>query len=439
MPWAAKAAAQAHRIEEKASAKVAMRDEVCRRRNWLRRRLRAEPELDRGRRGGRDRDAARRPRTRSRATAIATPRGSGRRRATTDRAEHRLDLGPHDLAGRDRRGRDEIGRVLARDGEPGEAARELARRHHEHRDEHGERVVALAEAAPQQQRGRHQIEDLHQGLRHQPGIAREQRPFLLAQHPRGACGTGSAGRLRPGGPARPRARRPRPRERRSARDDDRDHGREAGRATPPTARARLAGSPSSARAGHPDGLSGRRRPRDDAIGGQDREPRRIVEGQDRDAPGPRSRRPPRSIAATICAARRVRPGRAAGTGRPSAPSRGRRPRCRAPRAPHRRASQRGPSRSDQDVDERARRAASPSASRARRDPADPHGEQAARRHRRGQDEVEIAARIEGAGHGSRSPARAARHQDRSAGARDEDERARVRPDARRAQRPPRSS
>ena len=54
-PPAPTVAAQA--IEEKASAKVAMRDEVCRRRNWLRARLHAEAELDPGRRGGRRQNA----------------------------------------------------------------------------------------------------------------------------------------------------------------------------------------------------------------------------------------------------------------------------------------------------------------------------------------------------------------------------------------------
>jgi hypothetical protein len=36
VPAAASAAAPAQAIEEKASAKVATRDDVCRRRNWLR-------------------------------------------------------------------------------------------------------------------------------------------------------------------------------------------------------------------------------------------------------------------------------------------------------------------------------------------------------------------------------------------------------------------
>ena len=40
---------------------------------------------------------------------------------------------------------------------------------------------AVAEAAPQQEGRRQQIEHLHQGLRHQPGIAPQQRPFLAPQ------------------------------------------------------------------------------------------------------------------------------------------------------------------------------------------------------------------------------------------------------------------
>ena len=41
--------------------------------------------------------------------------------------------------GRDRRGDDEVVRVLARDGEPGEAAGELAGGHDQHRDDDDDR------------------------------------------------------------------------------------------------------------------------------------------------------------------------------------------------------------------------------------------------------------------------------------------------------------
>ena len=87
-----------------------------------------------------------------------------------------------------------IGAVATRSGasspgdrEPGEPARELPRRHHQHRHQHDQRAGALAIAAPQQQRGRQQIEDLHQRLRHQPRIAPQQRPFLLPQRARSAA------------------------------------------------------------------------------------------------------------------------------------------------------------------------------------------------------------------------------------------------------------
>ena len=39
----------------------------------------------------------------------------------------------------------------------------------------------VGKASPQQQRRRHQIEQLHQALRHQPGVAPQQHEFLPAQ------------------------------------------------------------------------------------------------------------------------------------------------------------------------------------------------------------------------------------------------------------------
>ena len=52
-----------------------------------------------------------------------------------DGDEHRLDLGDQHGARRNGGGDDEIVRVLAGDGEPGEAARELAGGHDDHRDD----------------------------------------------------------------------------------------------------------------------------------------------------------------------------------------------------------------------------------------------------------------------------------------------------------------
>ena len=85
---------------------------------------------------------------------------------------------------RDRRGGDEVRRVLAGHGEPGEAAGQLSGSHHQHRHQQDQRALAVAEAAPQQQRRRQQVQQLHQRLRDQPGIAAQQRPFLQAQRAR---------------------------------------------------------------------------------------------------------------------------------------------------------------------------------------------------------------------------------------------------------------
>ena len=59
---------------------------------------------------------------------------------------------------------------------------------------------AVGEAAPEQQRRRQQIEELHQGLRDQPGIAAEQDEFLASQRllPRSAAKGPSAGAGRAG-------------------------------------------------------------------------------------------------------------------------------------------------------------------------------------------------------------------------------------------------
>ena len=134
----------------------------------------------------------------------ATRRGDGehrdqRREHRGDDAEHRLDLGAENKARRHRRGGDEIGRVFAGDGEPGETAGELARRHHQHRDEQVERAAAGLETPPQQHRRRHQIKHLHQRLRHEPRIAAQQQPFLAAKRASGRSGAEDRLPLRPPG------------------------------------------------------------------------------------------------------------------------------------------------------------------------------------------------------------------------------------------------
>src|SRR6476646_4256369 len=58
---------------------------------------------------------------------------------------------------------------------------ELAGRHDDDRRDQHDRGGTVGKAAPQQQRRRHQIEQLHQALRQQPGIAPEQHEFLSPQ------------------------------------------------------------------------------------------------------------------------------------------------------------------------------------------------------------------------------------------------------------------
>ena len=68
------------------------------------------------------------------------------------------------IARADRRRGYEIRRVFAEDGETGEAASELTRRHHEHRYNHQEGARVVAEMARQKQDRWQKIEDLHEHL-----------------------------------------------------------------------------------------------------------------------------------------------------------------------------------------------------------------------------------------------------------------------------------
>ena len=103
-------------------------------------RLRPEPELDQRSRSGATR--RRRCREQRQPRRCQRQRQDERREHQRDAADHRFDLGADDTARRHRRGRDQVGRVLARDREPGEAAGELARRHHQHRHEQHQ-IVAV--------------------------------------------------------------------------------------------------------------------------------------------------------------------------------------------------------------------------------------------------------------------------------------------------------
>ena len=139
-PAAARPAVAAQAIDENASAKVATRDEVWRRRKCLRRAwVRNQSWISVADTADTPMPAAATSASRGEASAIASDE---RREDQRDAAGHRLDLGAHDEARRDRRGGHQVGRVLAGDGEPGEAAGELARRHHQHRHQQHE-VVAV--------------------------------------------------------------------------------------------------------------------------------------------------------------------------------------------------------------------------------------------------------------------------------------------------------
>src|SRR5256885_10495070 len=99
-------------------------------------RLGPEPERDLERRGGRDRDADRRE---YRVTRREEGKGQHRRaEGEGERPHHGLDLAADGGTGSDRRGGDEVRRILAGYGEPAEGATELAadRRQHPDPDHH---------------------------------------------------------------------------------------------------------------------------------------------------------------------------------------------------------------------------------------------------------------------------------------------------------------
>ena len=195
-----------------------MRDEVCRRRNWLRLRLHAEAELNqRGGAAAASTPDAPRPRRRTANRTPARPRAA---RTPARSCRSPLRSWPAGCAAA------AIGAVATRSGasspeidSQASPPAELTGRHHHHRNQHDVSVVAVAKGDPQQQRGRQQIENLHQRLRHQPGIAPQQRPFLLPQHARRRAAAES--RSTSGAGARPCSRRRRPPW----------HGRRSGRRT----------------------------------------------------------------------------------------------------------------------------------------------------------------------------------------------------------------
>ncbi len=76
-----------------------------------------------------------------------------------------LDLGADDAGWHQRRRRDEVGSVLARDRQPGQPAGQLSGRHHDDGRDQRQRRGAVGKIPPEQERRRHQIKQLHQGLR----------------------------------------------------------------------------------------------------------------------------------------------------------------------------------------------------------------------------------------------------------------------------------
>ena len=168
------------RSRKSASANVAMREEVWRRRKWLRLACErnqnwiavaepaatAMPEAATSAAIGAIAARARRRKARTRWRCLPSPLRSWRARRG---------------AAADGRAGDEIGRILAGDGEPGEAARELARGHDQHRHQQTPRAAArrscatAAAPAAEDRAAASAICDMSHGSRS------KQCPFLAAQ------------------------------------------------------------------------------------------------------------------------------------------------------------------------------------------------------------------------------------------------------------------
>jgi len=142
-------------------------------------RLHAKAKLDHGR-CGRCRQNAQSA-DRGREHGIECEERNDRRKNEPHHAKDGFDLGEQDPIGRDWRSRNEVRRVFPRNGEPRQPAGELTGGHDNHGDQDDKRIVSRAECNPKQQRRRQKIKNLHQRLRHQPGIPLEKRPFLVTQ------------------------------------------------------------------------------------------------------------------------------------------------------------------------------------------------------------------------------------------------------------------
>ena len=165
-------------MEIKASAKVAMREEVWRRRNWLRfacHETRAEWRWKTA-----PPQKYRQPPRPPDALEINSQRRDEWKEHEPDALQHRFGLGAQQPSPVDRRRPHQVGSILAGDGKPGQAARQLARRHHQHRHQHNA-APPLPIIVPEQERGRGKIQQLDKGLGNQPGIPQDQEVFLAAE------------------------------------------------------------------------------------------------------------------------------------------------------------------------------------------------------------------------------------------------------------------
>ena len=116
----ASTAVAAHPIEENASAKVASRDEVWRRRNWLRRACTRNQSWV----AVADVEATMTPTAVTAACSGEANSSAVTRENHANRDQHHFDFSPDDPRGRERRGRHQIGSVFARDRQPCKSTRD---------------------------------------------------------------------------------------------------------------------------------------------------------------------------------------------------------------------------------------------------------------------------------------------------------------------------
>ena len=187
LPAAASAAVAAQVIDENASAKVAMREEVCRRRKWLR------LAWARNQSWIAVADAAAITMPIAAMTACQARRAPARRRTARTRArcaEHGFDLGAHDQPPRPARSPPD--RARPRPRSRARRARPRAVRPPSPAPARQTRSLASRRTPPQEQRRRQEIENLHQRLRDEPWVAPQQRPFLAPQPLRGQAAEAQA-------------------------------------------------------------------------------------------------------------------------------------------------------------------------------------------------------------------------------------------------------